>query len=269
MNSETLPAWRDDRHYDYTARLSRREWAWEFLRRNRDFCEAWRSYQLEYGIVGYDAGTTMLVSQFETPRLTEWGLLYSSAPDQDALMAVVFWSPDLCASVLRMTAFPLSARIDATPFLLRDIACASVLLDVPFGPQHLLFTEEGRGLQLLIEGEEVVRPVRLLTNGAPKAELVSGQLRALHCFNELRLTGRLCPSSIQRDPLSPRLRHVLRVLDADLAGATREEIGDVLLTEGRATERWQGNGRALRDYVRRALRRGQDLMCKSYRDLLT
>src|SRR6185437_6491221 len=81
---------------------------------------------------------------------------------------------------------------------------------------------------------------RLLTNGAPKLELVSGQLRALRYFNELRLTGRLCSSSVQRDPLSPRLRHVLRVLDADLAGATREEIGEVLLAEGRATERWQG-----------------------------
>jgi len=269
MSTDASPTWLDDRRYKYTVRLSRREWAWEFLRRNRDFCEAWRSCQLEYGIVGYDAGTTMLVSQHETPRLAEWGLLYSSAPDQDALTAIVFWSPDLCSSVLRMAAFPLSARIDATPFLLRDIACASVLLDVPSGPQHLLFTEEGRGLQLLVEGEEVVRPVRLLTNGAPKPELVSGQLRALHCFNELRLTGRLCPSSIQRDPLSPRLRHVLRVLDADLAGATREEIGEVLLMEGRATERWQGSGRALRDYVRRALRRGQDLMRKSYRALLS
>lgn len=269
MSADALLTWRDDRRYEYTARLSRREWAWEFLRRNQAFCEAWRSCQLEYGIVGYDAGTTMLVSQFETPRLTEWGLLYSSAPDQDALTAIVFWSPDLCSSVLRMTAFPLSARIDATPFLLRDIACASVLLDVPSGPQHLLFTEEGRGLQLLIEGEEIVRPVRFLTNGAPKPELVSGQLRALHCFNELRLSGRLCASSVQRDPLSPRLRHVLRVLDADLAGATREDIGEVLLAEGRATERWQGSGRALRDYVRRALRRGQDLMRTSYRTLLS
>ena len=257
--------WKDDHRYDYTARLARREWAWEFLRRNPDFCEAWRVCQLEYGIVGYDAGTTMLVSQYETPRLSEWGLLYSSAPDQDALTAIVFWSPELCSSVLRMTAFPLSARIDATPFLLRDITCASVLLDVPSGPQHLLFTDEGRGLQLVIEGEEVVRPVRLLTNGAPEAGLVSGQLRALRCFNELRLTGRLSPSSVQRDPLSSRLRHVLRVLDADLAGVSRDEIADTLLAEGHAAE----SGRALRDYIRRALRRGQDLTRRSYRDLLT
>ena len=265
MNSD----WKDNHGYDYTARLSRREWAWEFLRRNACFCEARRTCQLEYGILGYDAATTMLVSQFETPPLTAWGLLYSYEPDPDALTDIVFWSPELCSSVLRMTAFPLSARIDATPFLLRDIACASVLLDVPSGPQHLLFADEGRGLQLLVEGEEVVRPVRLLTNGAPKADLASAQLRSLHCFNELRLTGRLSPSSVQRDPLSPRLRHVLRVLDADLSGAGREEIGEVLLAEGRASERWQGSGRALRDYVRRALRRGQDLMRRSYRDLLS
>lgn len=265
MSSDCLPAWRDRRHYDYTSRLSRREWAWEFLRRNCEFREAWRTCQLEYGIVGYDSGTMMLVSQFETPRLTEWGLLYCSAPDQDASLATVFWSPDLCSGVLRMAAFPLSARIDATPFLLRDISCASVLLDVPSGPQHLLFTENGRGLQLLVEGEDIVRPVRLLTDGAPQADCVSGQLHALRCFNELRLTGRLCASSVQRDPLSPRLRHVLRVLDADLGGATREEIGEALLAEGYAAE----TGRALRDHIRRALRRGQELMRKSYRNLLT
>lgn len=268
MSDQNLPAWGDPRAYDYTARLSRREWAWEFLRRNQNFVEAWRTSQLEYGLAGYDAGTTMLVSRYETPRLSEWGLLYSSAPDQNAQLAIVFWLPELCSSVLRMTAFPMSARIDATPFLLRDISCASVLLDVPSGPQHLLFTEEGRGLQLLVEGEEVVRPVRLLTNAAPMPEFVSGQLRALQCFNELRLTGRLCPTSVQRDPLSPRLRHVLRVLDADLAGASRDDIGDALLGEGCASERWQGSGRALRDYVRRALRRGQDLMRRSYRGLL-
>lgn len=257
-------SWTDNRRYDHTARLSRREWAWEFLRRNRDFCEAWRACQLEYGLVGFDGGTTMLVSQFEVPKLAEWGLLYCSAPDQDARIATVFWLPDLCASVLRMTAFPLSAHIDATPFLLRDISCASVLLDVPSGPQHLLFVDEGRGLQLVVEGEEVVRPVRLLTNGAPDANCAGAQLRALQCFNALRLTGRLSPSTVQREPLSPRLRHVLRVLDADLAGASRDEIADVLLAEGHAAE----SGRALRDYIRRALRRGQGLMRKSYRRLL-
>jgi len=262
MTSDT--SWKDSHSYDYTARLSRREWAWEFLRRNPHFCEAWRTHQLEYGIVGYDGGTTMLVSQFETPRLADWGLLYCSAPDQDARMAVVFWLPDLCSSVLRMTALPLSARIDATPFLLRDISCASVLLDIPSRPQNLLFIEEGRGLQLVIEGEDVMRPVRLLTDGAPDADRASGQLRALHCFNELRLTGRLCSSSVQRDPLSPRLRHVLRILDADLAGASRDEIGEVLVAEGHVVN----GGRALRDYIRRALRRGQELMRKSYRNLL-
>lgn len=264
-----LPDWRDNRLYDYTAKLTRPEWAWEFLRRNSDFRAAWRRAQLEYGIVGYDDRTTMLVCQSDAPSLLQWGLLYSTAPDQDARMASVFWTPEVCSGVLRLTGFPLNARMDATTFLLRDMSCASVLLEMPNGPQNLLFVDEGRGLQLVVAGADVTRPVRLVTDGAPKAERCSRQLRALQCFNELRLTGRLPPSRLQRDPLSPRLRHVLRVLDGDLSGASLQLIAQGTLGNEFTPERWQGRARTLRDRIRRSLRRGYFLMRKGYRDFLS
>lgn len=263
-----LPDWTDDRAYDYTARLARREWAWEFLRRNADFRIAWRTAQLEYGLVGYDAGTTMIVSQHEHPSLETWGLLYATAPDQDARMASVFWSPDIYTGVLRLTAFPLSARIDATPFLLRDIACASVLLEIPNAPQHLLFADNGRGLQLVVEGADVLRPVRLMTNSAPDVAYAAAQIRALHCFNDLRLTGRLNVSSLQRDPLTPRLRHVLRVLDGSLSGASFQDIARAVSPTDFSTEGWLGRVGGMRDRIRRALRRGCHLMKGGYRTLL-
>lgn len=264
-----LPDWTNDRVYDYTARLARREWAWEFLRRNSAFRTAWRAAQLEYGLVGYDAGTTMIVAQHKHPSLEEWGLLYATAPDQDALLASAFWTPDLCSRVLRLTAFPLSARVDATPFLLRDVSCASVLLELPEAPQHLLFADNGRGLQLVIDGADVMRPVRLMTNCAPDAELAGGQLSALHCFNDLRLTGRLNISALQRDPLTNRLRLILRALDGSLSGASFQEIARAVFPNHLQAEGWQKRAGGLRDRVRRAVRRGQYLMNGGYRTLLS
>ena len=264
-----LPDWTDERAYDHTTRLARREWAWEFLRRNPAFRTAWRAAQLEYGLIGYDGGTTMILSQHRQPSLEEWGLLFATAPDQDASLASAFWSPSLCSRVLRLTAFPLSARVDATPFLLRDMSCASVLLEIPEGPQHLLFADNGRGLQLVIEGADVSRPVRLMTNCAPDADLAGGQLSALYCFNNLRLTGRLHISALQRDPLTPRLRLILRALDGSLSGASFQEIARAVFPSHIQAEGWQKRAGGLRDRVRRAVQRGHYLMNGGYRTLLS
>lgn len=262
------PNWMRDGDYEYTESLARREWAWEFLRRNPDFRTAWKSAQIEYGISSYSGQTTTLVCALERPSLGIWGCLYCSDPQCDAREAKVFWLPTLSPGVLRLTALPLSAKIDATPFLLRDIGCPSMLLELPSGPQHLLFAERGRTLQLVVVGADVMSPVRLLFDGAPEREGAAAQLRALRCFNDLRLAGRLYPSRIQREPLSLYRRIVLRVLDAEAAGASQREMAKYLFSDAYTDETWLSPERPLREKVRRALRRGHALMRRGYRHLL-
>src|SRR6185437_9271467 len=160
-----LPDWFKDEPYAHTERLSGPQWAWEFLRRNLEFRIDWQAAQIEYGLSGYDPPVTMMVSQYDTPALSKWGLLYCSSPNDDSRMAGVFWNPALCSMVLRLKGFPLTENIDVTPFVLNDLKCPSMLLEMPSGGQHLLFMDEGRRLQLAIEGADVMRPVRLLTNG--------------------------------------------------------------------------------------------------------
>jgi len=262
-----LPDWTADESYDYTNRLSLREFAWEFLRRNADFRGAWTAAQLEYGVAGYDGPTTFIVSQHNKPSLAQWGCLYASSPSRDALTAMVLWCPDACATVLRLTAFALDAKIDATPFLLRTIDCPSLLLELPQGPQHLLFVEGGRGLQLSIEGADIVQPVRLMTNCAPDDVLAGPQMRSLQCFNDLRLTGHFFRSNVQRDPLSPRFRRVLRILDGNLSGATNQEIAKVVLRDEYSDAEWNAPSYSMRDRIRKALARGHFLMREGYRKL--
>jgi hypothetical protein len=261
--------WTKDETYDYTVKLADRGWAWEWLRRNPAFRTAWNDARLHYGIAGYDGATTLLVSQSDTPRLLEWDCLYCSSPQEDARLASVFWSPEICSSVLKLHAFPLKAQVEATPFLLRDLACPSALLELPNRAQHLLFHDGSRSLQLVVEGEDVLRPVRLLTDGAPGKALAGRQLRSLLCFNDLRLSGRLYDSHFQRELPSQRLRLVLRILDGSLAGASHREIAQIVFADEFSTERWYAPGRPLRDRVRRAIYRGHQLMHNGYRDLLS
>ena len=263
------PDWTNGEIYAYTEKFSCRQWAWEFLRRNTAFRVAWNAAQSDYGIAGYDGSTPMIVSQHDTPCLAAWGCLYCSSPDQNASTAVVFWSPDICAHVLKLHGFPLSAKLEATPFFLRDIACSSTLLETPSPPQHLLFLEGGRSLQLAVEGSDVMKPARLMIGGAPHKALAGAQLRALQCFNDLRLSGRLYDSHFQRDLISPRMRHVLRMLDGALSGASQKQIAEKILGGTYTREHWNAPGRPVRDHVRRAIRRGYALMKGGYRKLLS
>jgi hypothetical protein len=143
-----------------------------------------------------------------------------------------------------------------------------MLLEMPNDGQHLLFMDEGRRLQLAIEGADVMRPVRLLMNGAPEKDLALSQLAALRCFNDLRLSGRLYDSHIERGRGPERLHMVLRILDANLSGATRDEIARKLFADEYLDEGWSGANQLLRDRVRRAIYRGRILMHKAYRTLL-
>ena len=140
---------------------------------------------------------------------------------------------------------------------------------MPTGPQHLLFTEGGRSLQLVIEGADVTKLVRLMADGAPDRVLAGPQLRALRCFNDLRLSGRLYSSHLQRGPLSAYWRVVLRVLDGDLAGASQRDIARHVFAGDYTDQMWSSRDRPLRDRVRRALRRGYALMHRGYRSLLS
>ncbi|HTO42011.1 MAG TPA: DUF2285 domain-containing protein, partial [Rhizomicrobium sp.] len=61
---------------------------------------------------------------------------------------------------------------------------------------------------------------------------------------------------------------VLRILDASLSGATRDEIARKLFADEYIGPDWSGANQLLRDRVRRAIYRGRSLMCKAYRTLL-
>jgi hypothetical protein len=70
------------------------------------------------------------------------------------------------------------------------------------------------------------------------------------------------------DPRGRRFSLILSALDASLAGASQREIAAALVGAERAEADWRHPGQHLRDRVRRAVRRGRDLMNGGYLALL-
>lgn len=67
------PDWRDEQVYAYTVQLTRREWAWEFLRRNSAFQHDLKVAREHADIQKEGAAITIVKSPFD---LTKWGVMF-------------------------------------------------------------------------------------------------------------------------------------------------------------------------------------------------
>jgi hypothetical protein len=262
------PDWEVESEFDYADTLSMPEWGWEFLRRNPDYQKAWESSKNAFSAAGECGLSVVIHTTASRNALQDWGCLYSSQPTLNARHATVFWRPDLNPRALRMTALPAPVPHPAEVFSLAEMKCSSVLLHCPRGEQHLLFRDNGRGLQLAINGTDLRSKVQLVIDGTPDPIIARGQLWSYRCFVDLQLTGKLVPSHFQREPLSPRLKQVLRALIGAQAGASHREIAGMLFGQNRTSAEWNARGRPLRYRVRRTIHRGFELMEGGYRKLV-
>jgi hypothetical protein len=68
--------WRHAANYDYTRHLTRRGWAWEFLRRNKDYVLDWGVAQSEVTMLTGQSGSQTLMLGAGASRLQPWGLIF-------------------------------------------------------------------------------------------------------------------------------------------------------------------------------------------------
>ncbi|MGX9182135.1 transcriptional regulator domain-containing protein [Mesorhizobium sp. BHbdii] len=69
------PDWQDDGAYEYTARLTRCGWAWEFLRRNPDFQKD-LAVALRHAECSQARSVVIIRLASTTVDLSRWGLLF-------------------------------------------------------------------------------------------------------------------------------------------------------------------------------------------------
>ena len=188
----------------------------------------------------------------------------ADCPDKDARSARVFWDPAACPEVIPARAEPLTAGFGLH---LGDLAGSVSLLRDRLGFQHILVQQGGHALQLAISGADVLRAVRLLTDLVVDQAASRVRLDAIARFNELCHRGQIGPPPVV-DPRNHRLRLVLQALDGFLENRSQREIAERMFGAARVRRDWRDPGGHLRDWVRRAIRRGRRLMEPEYLGLL-
>jgi hypothetical protein len=229
--------------------LSRRGWAWEFLRRSPAYCS-----DFSQGL-GTDAD--------------KWGLMRLENPARDARHAGVFWHAEECPSVLPLVAVQDTKFAIPVPFNLDAVACKVDIHHHDGGDRvDILFSEEGRFLQLSIEGAKNLSGTPLMMLALEYPGHVTARAASFRRLNDLMQHGHLRQSLYPRDPRAPRLMKVLTALDGALAGLAHREIALQIFNRQRVEAEWGGRQQNLRDQVRRAIAYGQGLMGGGYKQFL-
>jgi len=252
QRAETMDALQlQQRQNTWLSPLTRRGWAWEFLRRS----SAYRVGFAQHGTADADAAS--------------WGLLRYENPTLDAREAAVFWRADDCPSVLRLTALRGSEHVAQVPFNLDHITCRMAFHHSDSGDRSdVLFAEAGRFLQVSISGTEDIRGAVLFMPALEPPQNVTARAASFRRLNDLMQHGHLRQALYPQEPRAPRLINVLKALDGSLAGLPHREVAMLLFSKERVETDWGGRQHHLRDQVRRAISYGHGLMDGGYRQFL-
>lgn len=255
LDGNVMSDWRDASSYGWLDALPAAGWAWEFLRRSPDYRASFEQFSEGH--------------QTSVGRTSAWGLLRLEDPNLNALIANVFWQNDVSRQILPLTV-GLNGKENKTEFLdPSKLACRTTILQRPTeGGQEVLFTQQGRTLQLSISGDVPLLQALLLTPVLPPREHCRARLMAVRRLTDLMVHASLRPSLYPRERRSRRLIQVLQALDGWLEKANQREIATAVFGEDRVARDWHSPGNHLRDQVRRAIASGRSLMSDRYRGFL-
>lgn len=185
-------------------------------------------------------------------------------PYEPAPTANVFWSPDALPLTLSATA---SRAHNGDLCLARLPAIRQLLIDAK-GTQHLKFTSDRHTVSVMLDGAAVaVAPARVVfhVDGLQRLERARDGFATL---SEILTLNRERPEDWPWTATSLAVRDALIALDGHRAGATYRAIATVIFGAERTEEAWRSTSTALKDRIRRALKRGLSLVAGGYRELL-
>ncbi|OYU70437.1 MAG: hypothetical protein CFE28_10815 [Alphaproteobacteria bacterium PA2] len=244
----SAPDWRQAKHYADLPDMSLAELAWEFLRRNPQYCqdfETWREHRLD-----------------DPETWAKWGLLGPADPELSAARQPVFWRPE---------AYPRTIVLVEAPD-----ASAQTLVYNPQawrGAYHERRAADGvHGLLVTpLRQYHLWSPVPI-SRGAPfvclvpmGADAANGVAAILQFWRHLNNAR---PERARRsDPKRQRACRSLQALDGHAAGESYRALAVHFFGAARvATESWRTS--SLRDATIRMVRKGLGLANGDYRRLL-
>ena len=231
--------------------LSRRGWAWEFMRRNPEYGIA---YNLRLAVPSEPA--------------TKWGLLHFVDPGLTSQNADVFWRSEDCTEVLPM-AVSCETLVTGATLNLDTLSCRVVFAaDTKGVRRDILFRQDGRFLQLAIFGDGDLKEANLVVAALGDPSSVMARTASLRRLNDLLSNKTMRAALYPQESRAPRLIKLLIALDGWLAQMPQREIAILMFSESRVKREWNDPREHLRDQVRRAIAYGQELMNGGYRQFL-
>lgn len=196
------------------------------------------------------------------PRLGVFA--FFADPNEPASTANVFWLPN----VLTLTLAGTAARAPNSDLCLARLPSVQQVMVDASGNQHLKFTSDRRTLSVILDGAAVaVAPARVVfhIDGFERLKSVSDGLATLS-----EILGHNAERSEDRHWRATGLamRDALIALDGNRAKAAYRDVATVIFGAQRTEKAWRSASTALKDRVRRALKRGLELAAGGYRELL-
>jgi hypothetical protein len=259
--------WWDQAGYQSLLKADGRQWAWIWLKRNHLYQAQARMPGLtvrpiQLGKSACCLRTTNLKRLCKPGIFVHSGRIGDSDPDE-----WLFWRADLDASVLAVTADPIS-RKHPDAFDVAHFPGHADLVRDRSGREMAVLSDGGHQIQLQVgEGTLSEGPVRLRyeMGGFDQAE---AKLRTVARLTSLRRHGHFARGLFPDAPGAARMALALQAYDGLVAGASQRDIAIALFGDQMVREEWNGRSDFLRARVQRLINIGRNMVDGGYKRLL-
>lgn len=256
--------------YDYTAKLGRDRWAWEFARRDGEFRDIARFYNAGDHVSrrpGPFPRVSLLKLRRAQPEAEARGLAFFPDPDLNALEADVFWSADRYPRDVCVHVVHVAPHVVDEYLMLALQRCHITHLTGTGGNQQFILRGAGCALQVRAEGvsmlSEQPHKMHLTIEGD---ECLDAKLDVLKKARRVYGDHETCAPRWTRQ--ARELRDALVCLDCREAGLSYWDMAEIIHGREHVETIRNRGSRALKDAMRRNLQRGEALRDGGFRDLL-
>lgn len=256
--------------YDYTSKLGRDRWAWEFYRREPELRDMAHFYSAMDDVSSKPApcpNVTFLKLRRPQPEAEACGLCFFPNPDVNAIAADVFWSVERYPREVCVHVVETGPGVADEYLTLALERCGITHLTCYDTTEQFILRGAGCALQVRAEG------LSLLSDLPHKMVLT---IEGDECFDSkvetLKKAHRVYGDHDDGPPQWTRsgreLRDALICLDAKEAGLSYWEMAEIVHGRRHVESIRRRGSRALKDAMRRNLRRGEALRDGGFRELL-
>ena len=251
--------------------ISDAAWAWEGLRRNRAYRNAWLRHTGAAPRI-CDGRASLRYIRLDRPYLEAetFGLVAFADPDLPASEVPVFWRPRLLRRTLAVS-LTVKPETDRNGFSLASLKCCPTVLDTVDGERHIRLGGYNFWIQMVshditqLDDDTSIEVNLTGTHHLPQQISSVEQLFSLHRSEDGM------PAPVKRPPNRDKLLEGLLAWDIyhgnNGAQGTLQDVAIALFGADRIADEW-GYNRSLKDRAIRARDRGQAFVQGGYYDLL-